>query len=111
VIAYANSVKTELLGVQGYILEKNGAVSCETVKEMAEGARKLLKTDFAVATSGIAGPDGGTIDKSVGTVWIAVASEKEIVCEKRIFGNDRLINIRRFSLAALNLLRKQIISQ
>jgi len=110
VVAYSNSVKTQLLGVHDFILDKHGAVSEQTVKEMAAGSRNLFKTDFAVATSGIAGPDGGTEAKPVGTVWIAVSSEKEIVCEKRVFGNDRITNIKRFSLAALNLLRKQIIN-
>ena len=110
VVAYSNSVKTQLLGVHDFILNKHGAVSEQTVKEMAAGSRNLFKTDFAVATSGIAGPDGGTEAKPVGTVWIAVSSEKEIVCEKRVFGNDRITNIKRFSLAALNLLRKQIIN-
>jgi nicotinamide-nucleotide amidase len=110
VIAYANSVKTELLGVAENVIEKEGAVSEDTVKEMASGARNLFKTDYAVATSGIAGPDGGSEAKPVGTVWIAVASEKEVVSEKYVFGNDRLTNIKRFSLAALNFLRKQIIS-
>ena len=110
VVAYSNSVKTQLLGVHDFILDKLGAVSEQTVKEMAAGSRNLFKTDFAVATSGIAGPDGGTEAKPVGTVWIAVSSEKEIVCEKRVFGNDRITNIKRFSLAALNLLRKQIIN-
>ncbi|MCX6321411.1 MAG: competence/damage-inducible protein A [Bacteroidia bacterium] len=110
VVAYANSVKTQLLGVQKDIIEKNGAVSEKVVQEMANGARNLFKTEFAVATSGIAGPDGGTEAKPVGTVWIAVASEKGIVTEKRVFGNDRITNIKRFSLAALNLLRKQIIN-
>ncbi|MFA5819096.1 MAG: competence/damage-inducible protein A [Bacteroidales bacterium] len=110
VVAYANSVKTQLLGVQKDIIEKNGAVSEKVVQEMANGARNLFKTEFAVATTGIAGPDGGTEAKPVGTVWIAVASEKGIVTEKRVFGNDRITNIKRFSLAALNLLRKQIIN-
>jgi nicotinamide-nucleotide amidase len=110
VIAYANSVKTQLLGVQDYILTKYGAVSENTVKEMAGGVRSLLKTDYALATSGIAGPDGGTEEKPVGTIWIAVDSEKGTVSEKRMFGNDRNTNIKRFSLAALNLLRKQIIN-
>jgi len=110
VIAYSNSVKIQLLGVQDYILTKYGAVSENTVREMAQGARSLLNTDFAVASTGIAGPDGGTEIKPVGTLWIAVASEKGIVSEKRVFGNDRTTNIRRFSLAALNLLRKQIIN-
>jgi len=110
VVAYSNSVKTQLLGVHDFILDKHGAVSEQTVKEMAAGSRNLFKTDFAVATSGIAGPDGGTEAKPVGTVWIAVSSDKEIVCEKRVFGNDRITNIKRFSLTALNLLRKQIIN-
>jgi nicotinamide-nucleotide amidase len=110
VIAYDNIVKTQLLGVQDYIITKYGAVSENTVREMAVGARSILKTDFAVATSGIAGPDGGTEEKPVGTVWIAVDSERGTVCEKKVFGNDRLTNIKRFSLASLNMLRKQIIN-
>jgi nicotinamide-nucleotide amidase len=110
VVAYSNSVKTQLLGVKEDIIEKNGAVSEKVVQNMAHGARNLLKTDYAVAISGIAGPDGGTEAKPVGTVWIAVASENGIVSEKRVFGNDRITNIERFSLAALNLLRRQIIS-
>jgi len=110
VIAYANSAKTELLGVNENMIEENGAVSESVVQSMASGARNLFKTEFAVATSGIAGPDGGTESKPVGTVWIAVASENGIVTEKRVFGNDRITNIKRFSLAALNLLRKQIIN-
>jgi nicotinamide-nucleotide amidase len=110
VIAYSNSVKTQLLGIQKIIIDKHGAVSQEVVQEMAASARRILNTDYTVATSGIAGPDGGTPSKPVGTVWIAVASEKGIVTEKRIFGNDRVTNIKRFSLAALNLLRKQIIN-
>jgi nicotinamide-nucleotide amidase len=110
VVAYDNFVKTQLLGVQDYIITKYGAVSENSVKEMAVGARNLLRTDFAVATSGIAGPDGGTEEKPVGTVWIAVDSERGTVCEKSVFGNDRLTNIKRFSLASLNLLRKQIIN-
>jgi len=110
VIAYANSVKTGLLGVPEEVIEKYGAVSEKVVSEMALGARNLFKTDFAVATSGIAGPNGGTEAKPVGTIWIAVTSENGIVTEKRTFGTDRITNIRRFSLAALNLLRLQIIS-
>jgi nicotinamide-nucleotide amidase len=110
VIAYSNSVKTQLLGVQEEIIKKNGAVSEKVVRDMAAGARNLFGTDFAVATSGIAGPDGGIDSKPVGTVWIAVASGQGIVTEKHVFGNDRIANIKRFSLAALNLLRKQIIN-
>ena len=111
VVAYANSVKTQLLGIQEDIIEKNGAVSEKVVQEMAQSARILFNTDYAVATSGIAGPGGDAENKPVGTIWIAVASGNGIATENRIFGNDRLTNIKRFSLAALNLLRKQIISQ
>lgn len=109
VVAYSNSVKTRLLGINEEILSKYGAVSEETVKEMAKSARRILGTDFSLATSGIAGPDGGTESKPVGTLWMAVDSEKGIVTEKRLLGNDRTSNIKRFSLAALNLLRKQIL--
>jgi len=110
VVAYANSVKSEVLGVPEKMIEKYGAVSQEVVREMAIGARSLLNTDFSVAVSGIAGPDGGTETKPVGTLWMAVAYENGVVSEKRVFGNDRINNIKRFSLAALNMLRKQIIS-
>ena len=110
VIAYANSVKIQLLDVKEDIIEKEGAVSEKVVKYMALGARKLFKTDYSLAISGIAGPDGGSEAKPVGTVWIAVASEKGIITQTNVFGNDRLTNIKRFSLAALNLLRKHIIS-
>jgi nicotinamide-nucleotide amidase len=110
VVAYANYVKVQLLGVKEIQLETEGAVSETVVREMADGARRLFNTDFALAVSGVAGPDGGTETKPVGTLWIAVSSPKGIVTEKRIFGNDRVTNIKRFSLAALNLLRMQIIN-
>jgi len=110
VVAYANSVKSQLLGILEEMILNYGAVSEEVVREMAIEARKLLNTDYSIATSGIAGPDGGTETKPAGTIWLAVASEKGVVSEKRVFGNDRNTNIKRFSLAALNLLRKQIIN-
>lgn len=109
VVAYDNSVKSRLLKVKEEAIIKYGAVSEEVVKEMAEGAREIFGTDFALATSGIAGPGGGTDSKPVGTLWMAVATERGTITEKRVFGNDRLTNIKRFSLAALNLLRLQII--
>jgi len=111
VVAYANSVKINLLGVPEEVIANYGSVSKETVERMAEGGRRLFDTDFAVATSGIAGPDGGTPEKPVGTIWISVSSPNKNVVEKFTYGNDRVINIRRFSYAALNLLRKQIIAQ
>lgn len=109
VVAYANEIKTKLLGVPEEIIEKNGAVSREVVEKMASGALNIFGADYAVATSGIAGPDGGSESKPVGTVWIAVASNYDVVSEKHVFTSDRITNIRRFSLAAMNLLRKQIL--
>jgi nicotinamide-nucleotide amidase len=111
VIAYDNSIKSKLLGVPEEMIHQYGAVSKETVEMMVKGARELFNTDFSVATSGIAGPDGGSPEKPVGTVWIGVSTKNNIVVEKHTFANDRVMNIRRFSLTALNLLRKQIISQ
>jgi nicotinamide-nucleotide amidase len=109
IIAYDNSIKRDLLDVPDYLLKKYGAVSEQVVIRMAKGVRKILNTHYSAATSGIAGPDGGTEPKPVGTVWIAVASEKGIVAEKHVFANDRNLNITRFSIATLNLVRKQII--
>ena len=74
VVAYDNSIKEQVLGVKHTTLEEHGAVSEQTVREMAEGVRTLMQTDYAIATSGIAGPTGGTADKPVGTVWIAWAT-------------------------------------
>ena len=74
VVAYDNSIKEQVLGVKHTTLEEYGAVSEQTVREMAEGVRALMQTDYAIATSGIAGPTGGTADKPVGTVWIACAT-------------------------------------
>ena len=74
VVAYDNSIKEQVLGVKHTTLEEHGAVSEQTVREMAEGVRALMQTDYAIATSGIAGPTGGTADKAVGTVWIAWAT-------------------------------------
>ncbi len=110
VVSYSNESKTSILDVPKETIIRYGAVSRETVEKMAEGARKRFKTDFAIATSGIAGPDGGTPEKPVGTVWISISSDKKTISEKFTYGNDRVINIRRFSYAALNLLRQQIIS-
>lgn len=111
VVAYDNSIKTRVLGVDPAVISRYGAVSEETVKAMAEGMRALASTDYAVAVTGIAGPTGGTPEKPVGTVWIAVASSRGIVAEKHRFADDRQINISMSATNALNLLRKQIISR
>jgi nicotinamide-nucleotide amidase len=110
VVAYDNKIKTQLLKVKEKLIDTEGAVSEQVVREMAENSRRLFNTDFSIATSGIAGPGGGTEMKPVGMLWVAVASKKGIITEKHTFGNDRNINILRFSTVALNLLRKQIIN-
>ncbi len=108
VISYANEVKTDELGVSAVSLERSGAVSKEVVTQMAEGVRKKLKTDFALATSGIAGPTGGTTEKPVGTTWIALATPDKVVAQKFLFGEHRGRNIRKAALAALNMLRMEL---
>ena len=110
VIAYSNELKINLLGVSRKTIEDFGAVSEQTARQMAEGGRKLIGTDYCVAVTGIAGPSGGSEEKPSGTVWVAVSSEAGTGVEKYVFGFDRLINIERFSRAALNLLRKQILN-
>lgn len=89
VIAYDNSVKTNLLGVSQETLDTSGAVSESTVRQMAEGVRELLHTDYAIATSGIAGPTGGTAEKPVGTVWIAWATPEGTKAHCYHFGAAR----------------------
>ncbi len=111
VVAYSNEIKEKILGVKSLSLEKYGAVSEEVVREMAEAARLKFGTDYAISTSGIAGPDGGTIEKPVGTVWIAVASAKGTLTQKFLFGEHRGRNIRRAALSALNMLRLKTISE
>jgi len=108
VIAYSNDVKMQILGISAETIEKYGAVSEQTVTEMATAVRHLLKTDYAIAVSGIAGPDGGSDEKPVGTIWIAVASEKAVVAEKFLHGEERGRNIRKAALSALMMLRKVI---
>ena len=90
VVAYANEVKQQVLGVEQDTLTQHGAVSEQTVREMAEGVRRLMRTDYAIATSGIAGPDGGSKEKPVGTVWIAWATPEGTVAERYQFGVARL---------------------
>jgi nicotinamide-nucleotide amidase len=103
-VSYSNGSKESVLGVKHATLEQYGAVSQETVIEMAQGALVNFKSDFAVAITGIAGPDGGTPDKPVGTVWIAVASARKTVSKKFTFGNKRQQNIERSATSALYLL-------
>ena len=111
VVSYANSVKTNVLGVSADIIEKYGAVSRECVIAMADGVRKLTGSDFSVATSGIAGPGGGSEDKPVGTVWIGVSSQMGTEAFRLVFKGDRKRNIERFSANALNILRVKLVNE
>lgn len=104
VIPYSNDLKTRLLNVSPGTLNEYGAVSEETAREMAEGAITNLDTDYAFAITGIAGPAGGTAEKPVGTVWIAVASKTRIRAKKFVFGNKRAQNIERSAVSALIML-------
>ncbi|MBE9481830.1 MAG: competence/damage-inducible protein A [Bacteroidetes bacterium] len=111
VIAYSNQIKESLLGVKNKTLIDNGAVSKQVVTEMALGVQQKFKTDYAIATSGIAGPDGGTEKKPVGTTWIAIATPgKKVIAKKYLFGEQRGRNIRKAALTALNMLRKELIT-
>jgi len=109
VIAYSNEIKTSELSVSPYTLIMNGAVSQAVVEQMADGVRRRFNTDFSVAVSGIAGPDGGTEEKPVGTTWIAVATKKRIVSAVYNFGDNRDRNIQKASVAALFMLREEIL--
>ena len=104
IIAYANEVKERELGVSAATLQKHGAVSEETVSAMAEGVKNRLGTDYGLATSGIAGPGGGTPDKPVGTVWIAVAHPHGTSTKLLNLFKNREINIRLSAVFTLGLL-------
>jgi nicotinamide-nucleotide amidase len=104
VVSYANEAKENLLGVNQNTLEKHGAVSEETVTEMLNGVLKTLKTDYAIATSGIMGPDGGSSEKPVGTVWIAVGNSGKVQARKIFFRYDRERNIEMTAHTALTML-------
>lgn len=108
VVSYANSVKEGVLGVSSEILKNHGAVSSECVGAMAEGVRRLTGSDFSVATSGIAGPGGGSEEKPVGLVWIAVSSQKGTETFKLQFNSDRKRNTERFASSALYKILKKI---
>lgn len=111
VTSYANEIKINVLGVPAEIIAENGAVSSECVAAMAEGVRKLTGSDYSVATSGIAGPGGGSADKPVGLVWIGVSSDKGTETFSMVFRNDRKRNIERFASSALNILRGKLVNE
>ncbi len=109
VVAYSNEIKRDVLGISDADLNIHGAVSQEVVRKMAEGVMRLYKTDYAVATSGIAGPEGGTDLKPVGTTWIVVASKNQTITMKFNFGDHRGRNILKAAVTALVMLRKLLL--
>lgn len=109
IIAYANEIKEKELNVNPGDIKKHGAVSQEVAEQMANGIRKKYNTDYGIGITGIAGPAGGSEEKPVGTVWVAVASSKNIISKKFTFGDNRERNIKKAAVAALNMLRKEII--
>ncbi len=111
VVAYSNDVKIDLLGVQPEAIAKYGAVSAVVAEQMAEGVRRACNSDYAIATTGIAGPDGGTPEKPVGTVWIGVATPDGVSSMLYKGGNLRSINIERAATTAINMLRLHLKSR
>lgn len=109
VVSYSNQVKSDVLYVDEKLISQFGAVSSEVAKAMAIGVRKATGADFSVSTTGIAGPDGGLPEKPVGTVWIAVSYDEKVIARKFNFGSEREINIARFSMAAMNFLRTELV--
>ncbi len=110
IVAYHNEIKIKELNVKPETLQQHGAVSEATVKEMAENIRRKLGADIGVATSGIAGPDGGTADKPVGTIWIAYADKYKTEAKLLHLNKDRLLNIEYTALAVLNLVRQSLVA-
>ncbi|CAN5408003.1 CinA family nicotinamide mononucleotide deamidase-related protein [soil metagenome] len=111
IISYSNEIKMKELGVKAETISEFGAVSEETAKQMAEGVRNKLNTDFAISTTGIAGPGGGSDEKPVGTVWIAVAGAEGTFAKKFQFGDNRERNIQRAAITGLAMLRKFILGE
>ena len=108
-VTYANATKTKVLGVPSEMIEKCGVVSQDVVESMATGVRSLMDADYGVATTGIAGPSGGTDENPVGTVWIGVASALGVVSKCFNFGKDRENIINRATIAAYEMLRQELI--
>jgi nicotinamide-nucleotide amidase len=110
IVSYDNLIKENVLGVTADTLTSFGAVSEETVHEMANAARKIMKTDYGLAVSGIMGPGGGTEEKPVGTVWIAVAGPSGTIAKKFQTRYNRSRNIEVTAINALNMLRQSVVS-
>ena len=108
-VTYATSMKTKVLGVSAETIEKHGVVSQQVVEGMAMGIRNLMEADFGVATTGVAGPSGGTEENPVGTVWIGVATPNGVVSKRYNFGKDRENVINRATVMAYEMLRQQLL--
>ncbi len=104
IVAYANAIKTALLGVNAAVIEARGAVSAEVAAAMADGARRALRADVAVAVTGVAGPGGGSAEKPVGLVWFGLATPTGVISEHRMFAGDRTAVRRTTVLHALALI-------
>ncbi len=111
IVGYAYETKRDFIGIDQHLLNTEGAVSQSVITQMADQGRRKLNLDYVIASSGIAGPEGGTDEKPVGLVWLAVASSRRIVTKKFHFGNNRSRIITRASLAGLNMLRELIIDE
>lgn len=108
VVAYSNTVKEQLLGVNAADIEKYGAVSETVVKQMAEGVKRITGADYGMATSGVAGPGGGTEEKPVGTVWIGIATSEKTIARKFVFSFTRERNIAKAAVKAMEMLMQEI---
>lgn len=109
-VTYATPMKTKVLGVSAETIEKHGVVSQQVVEAMATGVRSLMETDFSVATTGVAGPGGGSEQNPVGTVWIGVASPAGVTSRCFHFKGDRVEVINQATMEAYEMLRKEILS-
>ena len=110
ITAYSNEIKEKMLEVKPQTLQEKGAVSEQVAREMVLGVKGKMNADYAISITGIAGPEGGTSEKPVGTVWIAVAGENKVLAEKYVFGDNRERNIIRSSQTALQMLRRLILN-
>ena len=110
-VTYATPTKTKVLGVSAETIEKHGVVSQEVVEGMARGVRQLMEADFGLATTGVAGPSGGTEENPVGTVWIGLATPNKVISKRFNFGKDRENVINRATIAAYEMLREELLSK
>ena len=108
IVSYSNRAKVEVLGISGAIIEEKGAVSEEVAREMALRIRELIETDLGISITGIAGPQGGSLKKPVGLVYVALSSSKSIQCRRFVFSGERKLIKWKSAQAALNMLREYL---